>query len=100
MATVSFEIAGISWSTSNATGQRVYTLAVKKPFDGYRSDASKGRGCIGSDVESIYVGQIDCSAFKPGDLIRIDWGRMITGKNGAFQPIDGISLVEKGGIQK
>lgn len=91
----SMEIVGICWSVSATTGKKVYTLCVKESFSDYYADSTKGRGCTGMAVESIYVGGFDCSDLDVGDHIEILYGRAISGKDGkTFQPIKRIEKLD------
>lgn len=87
------KLCGISWST-NALGNRSYTLHVEYEFDSYYDNSEAGRGCRGVAVETIYAGDIDCSALSVGMQIEVLYGKAITTKNGAFQPVKRIDIVE------
>lgn len=87
-------IIGMSYTTKN--GQRMYTINVAAPFDSYYKKTEAGRNAVGEQVESIYVGELDCSAFKVGMEIEIIYDRMRTLANGkTFQPIKRIDVISK-----
>ena len=62
------EIVGLHFTTS-ANGQKNTTLQVVDDYNPYYENAEVGRGCIGKKVESIYVGNIGCSALQVGQEI-------------------------------
>lgn len=87
-------IIGMSFTTKN--GQRMYTINVATPFDAYYKNAEAGRCAVGEQVESIYVGALDCSALKVGMEIELIYDRMRTLANGkTFQPIKRIDVISK-----
>lgn len=79
------KIVGINFTTTN--GIKKYTLHITDAFEPYYMNAESGRGCVGEKVESIYVGEQDCSQLKIGDEIEIIYGKAITIKGHIYQPI-------------
>ena len=65
------KIVGINFTTTN--GIKKYTLHITDAFEPYYMNAESGRGCVGEKVESIYVGEQDCSQLKIGDEIENDY---------------------------
>jgi hypothetical protein len=81
--------------TTNADGHKNTTLQVTDNYNPYYSNVEAGRGCMGVKVDSIYVGNIDCSALKIGMDIDIVYDKAITTARGTFQPIKRIEVVSK-----
>ena len=86
------KIVGLSYSL-NDDGSRKNTIYVITEFDSYFSGADGKRGCIGNKTESIYAGDYDCSMLKPGMSIEVSYDKAITTRNGVFQPIKKIEIV-------
>lgn len=80
--------------TKNPNGGKNTTLQVTDDYNTYYSDADAGRGCMGVKVDSIYVGDIDCSALKIGMDIDILYDKAITTTKGTFQPIKRIDIIK------
>ena len=89
------KLIGISYST-NASGQRAYTLSLAYEYPKYHHDVDAGRGCLGLKVESIYVGDYDCSGLKVGSIIDLAFNRAITTQKGTFQTVKRIEVVSEG----
>lgn len=86
-------IEGINFTTKN--GVRNTTLHVTDEFNSYYSEASAGRGCVGKKVESIYVGNYDCSNLKVGMKIDILYDKAIrTVKGNTYQPVKRIEILK------
>ncbi len=84
-------IVGMNFST-NSNGERVTTLHVTTEFDSYYSDRENGRGCAGKKVESIYVGNYDCSELSLNQEIEVYYDKAIVTKKGAYQPVKYIEI--------
>lgn len=87
------KLIGLHFTTSE-NGQKNTTLQVVDDYNPYYENAEAGRGCIGKKVESIYVGNIDCSALKVGQEIEVLYDKAITTSKGTFQPIKRIDVLE------
>ena len=85
-------LVGKSTSISSS-GKRVTTLYVTEPFEDYYRNPEAGRTCVGERVESIYVGDYDCTDLDVGVEIEVLYGKTIHGKKGDFQPIARIEVV-------
>ena len=73
--------------TTNAEGKRITTLHISDEFGAYYSNRGEGRGCEGQKVETIYVGEYDCTQFAIGMNIEVLYDKAIQTKNGIYQPI-------------
>lgn len=87
-------ILGMNYTT-NANGGKNTTLHVAEEFDVYYNSASDGRGCVGQKVDSVYVGNYDCTTLKVGLQIEVLYAQAISTKNGIFQPIKRIDILSK-----
>ncbi len=87
------KILGMNFTNTN--GHRTTTIHVAEEFNAYYSNVEAGRGCVGMKVESVYVGDYDCSALKVGMDIDILYDKAITTAKGTFQPIKRIDVVSK-----
>lgn len=87
------KILGMNYSM-NANGQKTTTLQVAEEFNAYYTNVEAGRGCVGMKVESVYVGDYDCSALKVGMDIDILYDKAITTAKGTFQQIKRIDIVK------
>lgn len=87
------ELIGKNFSV-NKDGERVTTLHVADEFNNYYNNSEAGRGCMGRKVESIYVGTLDCDNLKPGMDIEVLYDRAVTTKNGTFQPVKRVVVIE------
>ncbi|NFO34609.1 hypothetical protein FDB37_13490 [Clostridium botulinum] len=86
-------LVGLNYTT-NADGGKNTTLQVTDEYNAYYSNVEAGRGCIGVKVDSIYVGDIDCSGLKIGMDIDILYDKAITTARGTFQPIKRIDILK------
>ena len=82
-------------SGKNAEGVVTTTLQVADAFAPYYNNPEAGRTCVGQKVESIYVGEYDCSSLKVGMSIEIIYEKAIQTRNGIFQPIKRVDVVAK-----
>lgn len=80
--------------TTNAKGGKNTTLQVTEDYNEYYSNSEASRGCMGVKVDSIFVGDIDCSTLKIGMDIDILYDKAITTKKGTFQPIKRIDILK------
>lgn len=88
------KLIGLNYST-NAEGRKVSTLHVADDFNSYYTNAEAGRGCTGQKVDSVYVGDFDCSNLKVGMDIDILYDKaIVTAKGKAFQPIKRIDILK------
>ncbi|WP_053982730.1 hypothetical protein [Niameybacter massiliensis] len=88
------QLIGMAYSI-NGNGEKVTTIHVAEEFNAYYTNSQTGRGCVGMRVESIYVGNYDCSGFKVGMDVDILYDRAITSKGKTFQPIKRIDVLNK-----
>lgn len=88
------KLVGLNYTT-NSDGCRITTLQVTDQYNAYYSNAEAGRGCAGVKVESIYVGDIDCSGLKIGMDIEVIYDKAITTSKGTFQGIKRIDILSK-----
>ncbi|MEL7606059.1 MAG: hypothetical protein AAGU39_08395 [Sedimentibacter saalensis] len=88
------KLLGKNYST-NTNGQQSTTLHVAEEFNSYYTNVETGRGCVGMKVDSIYVGDYDCSALKVGMDIEVLYDKAITTTKGTFQPIKRIDVINK-----
>lgn len=51
-------------------------------FPDYYNDPEKGRSCVGQRVGSIYVGDYDRTAIKPGMEVEIYYDKAVPTKEG------------------
>ena len=86
-------LVGLNYTT-NAAGGKNTTLQVTEEYNQYYSDVEAGRGCAGVKVDSIYVGDMDCSGLKIGMDIDILYDKAITTAKGTFQPIKRIDVLK------
>lgn len=87
-------IIGMNQS-KNAEGGYNTTLHVADDFNAYYQNTEAGRRCAGQKVDTIYVGNFDCSALKVGMCIEIAYDKAISTKNGIYQPIKRIDVISK-----
>lgn len=87
------QIVGIS-STEREDGRVFSTLYVEADFEAYFDNPEAGRTCSGRKVESISVGDYDCSDLEPGMFIDILYGKAINTARGTYQPIRRIDVIE------
>lgn len=81
--------------TKNAEGGYNTTLHIAEEFNSYYQNNEAGRRCVGQKVDSIYVGDYDCSGLKVGMSIEVLYDKAIQSKNGIFQPIKRIDIISK-----
>lgn len=81
--------------TRNAEGGYNTTLHVADDFNTYYQNEEAGRRCVGQKVDSIYVGDYDCSALKVGMSVEISYDKAISTKTGIYQPIKRIEVMNK-----
>ena len=86
-------IVGMNFS-ANKDGNRVTTLHCKTAFEPYYRNEEQGRGFVGDKVESVYVGDYDCSDLKVNDEIEIYFDKARTTKNGTYQPVKLIQVIK------
>ncbi len=86
-------LVGLNYTT-DANGCKKTTLQVTDEYNAYYSNAEAGRGCIGVKVDSIYVGEIDCSGLRIGMDIDIFYDKAIMTAKGTFQPIKRIDILK------
>lgn len=79
--------------SKNAEGKNVTTLHLADDFDLFYSDSTKGRGCEGQKVESVYVGTVDVSKIKVGMDVEIIYDKAITTSKGTFSPIKRVGIL-------
>lgn len=87
------KLVGISYNDNN--GKRTYTLYGICDFDPYYDNPESGRFCEGQKVESVYVGNYDCSDLEIGQTIEIYYGKAITTAKGTFQPVTLIRVLSE-----
>ncbi|KAB1434310.1 hypothetical protein [Candidatus Galacturonibacter soehngenii] len=87
------KLVGLNYTT-NANGGRNTTLQVTEEYNAYYTNKETGRGCIGVKVDSIYIGDIDCSELKIGMELDILYDKAITTAKGTFQPIKRIDILK------
>ena len=85
-------IVGMNYTT-NQNGVKTTTIHTADSFNSYYTNADAGRGCVGQKVESIYVGDFDCSTLKVGMEIDISYEKAIKTANGVYQPIKQIKIL-------
>lgn len=88
------KILGMNYST-NANGERVYSIHGSTTFDSYYKNVEAGRNCTGERVESVYVGTYDCSKLAVGMEIEILYDKAIKTAKGTFQPVKRIDVLSK-----
>ena len=88
------KIVGIS-RTKTEDGRIKSTVHIEEDFPGYYNNPEKGRWCVGQKVDSIYVGDYDCTALKPGMEVEIYYDKAVTTKTGFFQPVKRIEIVKQ-----
>lgn len=79
--------------STNQNGIRTTTLHTADSFNSYYTNADAGRGCVGQKVETVYVGDYDCSALKIGMEVDISYDKAIKTASGIFQPIKQIKVL-------
>ncbi len=82
-------------NSKTKSGTKVTTLHVSEDFESYYTDKDKGRECAGKRVESIYVGEYDCTDIKIGSEIEVFYGKAVSTPRGTFSPIRKIEVVAK-----
>ena len=82
-------------STRNEDGRTSTTLHVADAFPDYYNNPEKGRICVGQRVDSIYVGDYDTTAIKPGMEVEIYYDKAVPTKTGFFQPVKRIEIVKQ-----
>ena len=87
-------LVGISFNT-NQNGVKNTTLHVIDEFGAYYANAEAGRGYIGQRVETVYVGDFDCSSLGVGMEIDIAYDKAIKTQTGFFQPVKSIKVLKK-----
>lgn len=87
-------LQGINYS-KNQQGKRVSTIHVIQDFDDYFVDETAGRGCLGKKVESIYVGDYDCTGLKIGSKIDVFYNKAVTTSRGTFQTVKSIIVLNE-----
>lgn len=88
-------IAGINYTT-NANGEKLFTIHGTFPFDLYHKNVEAGRNCTGEQVEHVYAGNYDCTGLRVGMDIDILYDKAIHLPNGkTFQPIKRIDVLNK-----
>lgn len=87
-------LVGMHYST-NHNGVKNTTIHVVDEFGAYYTNVESGRGCIGQKVDTIYVGDYDCSSLAIGTEIDISYDKAIKTQNGIFQPIKQIRVIKK-----
>lgn len=87
------KVLGKNYTTKD-TGISTTTLHLAEEFPAYFSDSEAHRHCEGMMVEAVYVGQIDCSEIKIGDMVEILYGKAVPMKNGGFfQTVESVKVV-------
>lgn len=82
-------------STRNEDGRTSTTLQVVDAYPDYYNNPDKGRSCVGQKVDSVYVGQYDCTGLKVGMEIEVLYDKAVNTKNGVYQPIKRIEVISK-----
>lgn len=90
---INMHLVGLNYTT-NENGSKNTTLQVTDDYNSYYSNAEAGRGCMGVKVDSIYVGDIDCSGLKIGMDIDILYDKAIMTAKGTFQPVKRIEIIK------
>lgn len=88
------QILGMNFSR-NTEGQTTTTLQVADDFPSYYSNVEAGRRCVGQRVDTIYVGNYDCSSLKVGMTIEVLYDKAVQTKTGVFQPVKRIDILNK-----
>lgn len=92
---MAMKVLGIQRSFKN--GKSATTLHTESEFAEWLKDEAAGRSAIGKQVETIYVGDYDCSSLKVGDSVEIYFSQAF--KNGAtgavYQQVKLIQVVNK-----
>lgn len=82
-------------STKNAAGVTTTTLHLASNFEAYYNNADAGRKAVGECVESVYVGQYDCTGLKVGMEVEVLYDKAVSTKTGVYQPVKRIEIVSK-----
>ena len=89
------QVVGLA-SAKGADGKVRTTMHLITEFESYQNDSTQGRVAIGKAVETVYVGTLDVSKVKVGDLIDIYYGKPIPKKDGTcFAPVVAVSVVKE-----
>lgn len=88
------QLVGMNYTVGN-DGSKKTTLHAVSEFDSFYSGADN-RGCVGRMVESIYVGDYDCSNLKVGMVIDICYEKAISTRNGSYQRVKKIDIISNG----
>lgn len=89
------KVVGVSFAL-NTDGVKKSTIYVVSEFDSYYTSGDGKRGCVGNMTEAIYVGELDVSHIKPGMIVEIVYGKAISTRNGMYQPIQKVDVVNNG----
>lgn len=87
-------IVGIN-STRNEDGRTSTTLQVLDAYPDYYNNPDKGRTCVGQKVESVYVGQYDCTGLKVGMEVEVLYDKAVSTKTGVYQLVRRIEIISK-----
>lgn len=82
-------------TTKSGDGRTSTTLHVADAFPDYYNNPEKGRSCVGQRVDSIYVGDYDCTALRPGMEVEIYYDKAVTSSKGTFQSVKKIEVINK-----
>lgn len=85
-------LVGMHYST-NQNGVKTTTLHTADEFNSYYTNKDAGRGCVGQKVETIYVGEYDCTSLKIGMEIDISYEKAMKTANGIYQPVKKIVVL-------
>ena len=88
------QLVGMNYTIGN-DGNKKTTLHTVSEFDTFYSGADN-RGCTGHMVESIYVGEYDCTHLKVGMVIDICYEKAISTRNGSYQRVKKIDIINSG----
>lgn len=89
-----YQVIGFS-TTTGADGKKRSTLHTVTDFEAFQNDATSGRSASGKAVEAIYVGEVDISKLKVGDLVDVYYGKPIMKKDGSFfAPVVALNVVK------
>ena len=88
------KILGIHY-TMRKNGTVLTTLHVVGEFESFYTDFESNRSCVGKKVETIYVGEYDCSNLQVGMEIDISYDKAVTTSKGTFQSIKKIDIISK-----
>lgn len=87
------KLVGLNFTT-NSKGIKNTTLQVTDEYNEYYTNTEAGRGCMGVKVDSIYVGDMDCSDLKIGMEIEVLYEKAIMTTKGTYQPIKRIDVLK------